>query len=61
MPLLFNLRMDPFERMQHEGEGYSRWIAEHMFLFMPMMGEVAKFKASFKQFPQRQKPGSFLP
>jgi arylsulfatase A-like enzyme len=61
MPKVFNLRMDPFERMDHEGSGYDQWMGEHMFLFAPVMAEVAKFKATFKDFPQRQKPGSFVP
>ncbi|MEH6635149.1 MAG: arylsulfatase [Halioglobus sp.] len=60
-PKLFNLRMDPFERMDHESENYYQWWAEHMFLMAPSMMEVAKFKATFKDFPQRQKPGAFVP
>jgi arylsulfatase A-like enzyme len=60
-PKLFNLRQDPFERMDHESENYYQWWAEHMFLFTPAMAEVAQFKATFKDFPQRQKPGSFVP
>lgn len=60
-PKIFNLRQDPFERMDHESEGYGRWWAEHMFLMAPAMVKVAEFKATFKEFPQRQKPGSFVP
>ncbi len=60
-PKIFNLRMDPFERMDHEGAGYPQWWGEHMFLFAPAMVKVAQFKATFKAFPQRQKPGSFVP
>lgn len=60
-PKIFNLRMDPYERMDHDGAGYGQWWAEHMFLMAPAMTEVAKFKATFKEFPQRQKPGSFVP
>ena len=60
-PKIFNLRMDPLERMDHEGDGYSKWYAEHMFLMAPTMTKVAQFKATFKEFPQRQKPGSFVP
>ncbi len=59
-PKIFNLRMDPFERMADEGAGYTRWWAEHMFLFVPTIVKVAKFRATFKEFPQRQKPGSFV-
>ena len=61
MPKLFNLRMDPFERMDHESDDYARWMAEQMFLFVPAMVKVAQFKATFQDFPQRQKPGSFVP
>ena len=61
MPKLFNLRMDPFERMDHESDDYARWMAEQMFLFVPAMVKVAQFKATFEEFPQRQKPGSFVP
>jgi arylsulfatase A-like enzyme len=60
-PKLFNLRQDPLERMEHESENYYQWWAEHMFLFAPAMMEVAQFKATFKDFPQRQKPGAFVP
>ena len=60
-PKLFNLRMDPLERMDHEAGGYQQWYAEHMFLFAPSMYKVGLFKATFKDFPQRQKPGSFVP
>ncbi len=61
LPKIFNLRMDPYERMDHEGAGYEQWMAEHIFLMMPAMTKVAQFKATFQEFPQRQKPGSFVP
>ncbi len=32
-----------------------------MFLFAPAMYKVGLFKATFKAFPQQQKPGSFVP
>lgn len=60
-PKIFNLRMDPYERMDSEGEGYAQWWAEHMFLMAPAMYKVGAFKQTFKDFPQRQKPGSFVP
>jgi arylsulfatase len=61
LPKIFNLRMDPFERMDHEGSGYDRWRAEHLFLLVPAIVQISQFKATFKDFPQRQKPGSFVP
>ncbi len=58
-PKLFNLRRDPFERADHETIGYSIWRAERMFMIAPGAAYVGKFLGSFKEFPPRQKPGSF--
>jgi len=59
-PLLTNLRMDPFERAEHENAmGFQRWYMEHMFMIAPGIAYVARWLQSFKEFPPRQKPGSF--
>jgi arylsulfatase len=58
-PLLTNLRMDPFELAQDIGMDYGRWFAEHMFLFAPAGAFVGRWLQSFREFPPRQKPGSF--
>jgi arylsulfatase len=59
-PLLTNLRMDPFERAEHENAmGYQRFFVEHMWAFAPAGAYVAQWLQSFKDFPPRQKPGSF--
>ncbi|HQR57003.1 MAG TPA: arylsulfatase [Burkholderiaceae bacterium] len=59
-PLLTNLRMDPFERAESEhAMGYQRWYVEHMWAFAPAGAFVANWLQSFKDFPPRQKPGSF--
>lgn len=58
-PKLFNLRMDPFERADHEGIGYSTWRAERMFVLAPAMMFVGQFLQTFEEFPPRQAPGSF--
>ena len=59
-PSLTNLRMDPFERAEAEGTmGYQRWWAERMFVFAPAGAYVGKWLQSFRDFPPRQKPGSF--
>ena len=50
---------DPFERAEYEGYGYNQWFAEHMFLFAPAGAYVGQWLQSFKEFPPRQKPGSF--
>jgi len=58
-PMLCNLRMDPFERAEHESIGYNRWWVDHMFVFAPAGAYVGEWIQSFKEFPPRQKPGSF--
>jgi arylsulfatase len=59
-PKITNLRMDPFERSEGENAmGYQRWYMEHMFLIAPAGAYVGKWLQSFKEFPPRQKPGSF--
>jgi arylsulfatase len=58
-PLLCNLRSDPFERAEYEGMDYSRWYIDHMFAFAPAGAYVAQWLQSFREFPPRQKPGSF--
>jgi arylsulfatase A-like enzyme len=58
-PILTNLRMDPFELAQEIGMDYGRWFAEHMFMFAPAVAGVARWLQSFREFPPRQKPGSF--
>jgi arylsulfatase A-like enzyme len=58
-PMLGNLRIDPFERAEYEGMDYNRWFIEHMFAFAPAGAYVAQWLQSFREFPPRQKPGSF--
>lgn len=59
-PVITNLRMDPFERARSEDAmGYTRWYMERMFLIAPAGAYVAQWLQSFKDFPPRQKPGSF--
>jgi arylsulfatase len=59
LPKLFNLRTDPFERADHEGMGYPQWRIDRAFLIAPASAYVAQWLQSFKDFPPRQKPGSF--
>jgi arylsulfatase len=59
-PLLTNLRMDPFERAEEENAmGYQRWYMDRMFLIAPAGAYVGQWLQSFRDFPPRQKPGSF--
>jgi arylsulfatase len=59
-PKLTNLRMDPFERAEEENAmGYQRWYMERMFAIAPAGAYMGRWLQSFKEFPPRQKPGSF--
>ncbi|MCE9588317.1 MAG: arylsulfatase [Verrucomicrobia bacterium] len=58
-PKLFNLRMDPFERADHEASDYDRWRVDHAFVLIPAQAMIGKFLQTFREFPPRQKPGSF--
>ena len=59
-PLVTNLRQDPFERAEYEhAMGYQRWYMDRMFLIAPAGAYVGQWLQSFREFPPRQKPGSF--
>jgi arylsulfatase len=59
VPLLFNLRSDPFEKAQHESIFYNEWLVHRVFLLVPAQALVAQWINSFREFPPRQKPASF--
>jgi len=58
-PKLFNLRTDPYERADHEAVGYGKWRVDRAFALVPAQAFVAKHLETYKEFPPRQKPGSF--
>jgi arylsulfatase len=58
-PMLTNIRMDPFEIAHEIGMDYDKWFLEHMFMIAPAGAYVGKWLQSFKDYPPRQKPGSF--
>jgi arylsulfatase len=58
-PKLECLRTDPFERADHEAGEYDRWRVERAFALVPAQAFVARHLETYKEFPPRQKPGSF--
>jgi arylsulfatase len=58
-PKLFNLRRDPFERADWESGAYETWRFERIYLLTPAAAFVGQFLGTFKEYPPRQKPGSF--
>jgi arylsulfatase len=59
LPKLFCLRTDPFERADHEAMDYGHWRFDRVFALVPAQAFVAKHLETYKEFPPRQKPGSF--
>jgi arylsulfatase len=59
VPLLFNLRRDPFERAQHNANIYNDWFLDRPFVVVPIQSLAAKFLMTMKEFPPSQSPGSF--
>ena len=59
MPLIFNLRLDPYERAEITSNTYYDWLLDHAFMLVPAQNYVAQFLATFKEFPPRQKAASF--
>ncbi len=57
-PVFYDLEVDPFERGD-VGFGYDRWWYERSYLALPAQAIVGRFLVTFKDFPPRQKPGSF--
>ena len=58
-PKMFNLRTDPYEFADVTSNSYYDWLIDHAFLVVPTQGIVARFLATFREFPPRQKAASF--
>jgi arylsulfatase len=59
VPLIFNLRRDPYERAIETSNTYYDWMIDRVFLLVPAQAYVGQFLETFKEFPPRQKPASF--
>jgi arylsulfatase len=59
IPLLFNLRRDPYERAYSTSNTYYDWMLDRVFLLIPAQVYVGNFLKTFKEFPPRQKAASF--
>ena len=60
MPILTNLRLDPYERTGLTGsQQYLGWMMYQFWRFVFVQDVVMKFGQSFMEFPPLQKPASF--
>ncbi|RPD41814.1 arylsulfatase [Chitinophaga barathri] len=46
-----NLRMDPYERAQEEAGGWIRFMADQMWLLVPIQGRIKAFFSDFDKYP----------
>ncbi len=59
MPLILNLRRDPFEMAPVTSNTYYDWYLDHVFLLVPAQKYVGGFLETFKEYPPRMKAASF--
>ena len=59
VPKLFDLRADPYERADITSNTCYDCLISNVYVLVPAQAEVAKFLATFKDFPPRQRAASF--
>jgi arylsulfatase len=59
VPKIFNLRTDPYERADITSNSYYEWFLYHDYIALAASVVIVPFLETFKEFPPRQKPGSF--
>ena len=59
VPLIENLRRDPYERATITSNTYHDWQLDRAYLLVPAQAYVGQFLETFKAFPPRQKAASF--
>ena len=59
LPLIVNLRRDPFERGPITSNTYYDWMIDRAYMLVPAQDYVGQFLATFKEYPPRQKAASF--
>ncbi|WP_117234005.1 arylsulfatase [Vibrio maerlii] len=53
-PQIIHLRADPFERAPHESGMYLRWMADNMWLFVPIQDVLGDFFQTLPHYPMQQ-------
>ena len=59
IPLLVNLRRDPYERGMVTSNTYDGWFLDRAYMLVPAQGYVGQFLKTFKEYPPHQKAASF--
>ncbi len=58
MPIVTNLRQDPWERYQDLSMNYGQWWGEKLWTMVPAVAIVGGFLKTFKEYPPSQASGS---
>ncbi len=58
VPLVTNLRADPWERYQDQSMMYTRWWGDQLWTLVPSVAIVGQFLETFKEYPPSQVSGS---
>jgi len=59
VPLVENLRRDPYERAGITSNTYYDWLLDRAYLLVPAQAYVGQFLQTFQEYPPRQKAASF--
>ncbi len=59
VPLMFNLRRDPYERGYRTSNTYYDWMLDRAYMLVPAQAYVGQFLETFKEYPPRQEAASF--
>ncbi|MCB2208496.1 MAG: arylsulfatase [Bacteroidetes bacterium] len=59
IPLIFNLKRDPYEFATITSNTYYDWLLDHAFLLVPAQDIVGEFLMTFQEYPPRMEAASF--
>ena len=59
VPLVTNLRQDPWERYQEQSMMYARWWGDKLWTLIPSAAIVGQFLVTFREYPPSQVSGTF--
>jgi arylsulfatase A-like enzyme len=58
VPIVTNLREDPWERYQDQSMMYARWWGDKLWTMVPGVTIVGQFLATFREYPPSQRGGT---
>jgi arylsulfatase len=59
VPMMCDLKSDPYEYSVDASAYYHPWLLDHSFLVVPSIQVVAAYLKTYKDFPPRQRPATF--